>query len=231
MARARAPRVIGRILKTAVSAVIFAVCIIVVWRMCSSGDPKAIRTVTANETLVRVYREQGGKLTAYRQEQATITRAPESYGYFSVTRCVFFPEAKQVQLVVRYNKSTLKHLAEDKGLESVPPKDGTHFDVTLTRTTNLTPENSADDLNAETRFHAAGEPTRTETSLYTYLRYTFDGVEIEPDTVGVFVDIYWLGDLDYTARPYGVLCVWDNGSENIPYRLSKADRRALEAAS
>ena len=233
MARPRAPRVVGRILKTIAAAVIVTVCVLVGWRMCTSGDPKQVKVVAANETLAEAYRNAGGDLNAYRQEQASITRAPDSYGYFSVTRCVFFPEAGQVQLVLRYNKSTLRHLAEDKGLDAVPPKDGTHFDVTLVRTTDRTPDNSTDNLDPDaldqTRFHATGDPVRVETSLYTYLRYTFDGVDVLPDTVGVFVDVYWLGDLDYTARPYGTLCLWDNASENIPYRLTRADREALEA--
>ena len=234
MSHPRAPRAIGKIFRAILVCLILAVNVIVIWRMCSSGDPKAVRTVTPNEALISAYRATDGNLTAYRQEQATITRAVYNYGYFSVTRCVFFPEAHQVQLVVRYNKSTLRHLAEDKQLAEIPPKSGTHFDVTLVRTTDLTPDDPADnddplrpETRSETRFSPSGEPVRVETSLYTYLRYTFDGVDVEPDTLGVLVDIYWLGDLDYSARPYGTLCVWDSESNNVPYRLTKADRRAL----
>ena len=240
MSRARAPRIAGRILRTIFFAVVFGVTVLAVWRAaCSSGDPKEVRVMAANETLVRAYNEAGGKLECYRQEQGTITRAKNNYGYFSVTQCVFIPEAKQVQLVFRYNNSTLRHLAEDKNLQDVPPKSGTYFDVTLVKSTDLTPDDPNDNLDpstlALTRYAATGEPVRTETRLYTYFRYTFDGVEPDDLTVGVFADVHYLGDLAadetgeyvYPDSPYGTLCLWDNESENLPYRLTEADKKAL----
>ena len=240
MARARAPRIAGRILRTILFAVVFGVTALAVWRACSSGDPKAVRVMVPNETLVEAYHAADGDLNCYRQEQATITRAKNNSGYFSVTRCVFIPEAKQVQIVFRYNNSTLRHLAEDKNLQDVPPKSGTYFDVTLVKSTDLTPDNPNDNLDratlALTRYAASGEPVRVQTALYTYFRYTFDGVDVDDLTVGVFADVYYLGDLAadetggyaYPETPYGTLCLWDNESENLPYRLTKADRKALE---
>ena len=136
MSRPRAPRIAGKILRAILLAVVFAVTGLAVWRACfSSGEPKAVRAMVANETLAEAYAAADGNLNCYRQEQATVTRAPSNYGYFSVTQCVFIPEAKQVQLVFRYNNSTLKHLAEDKGLQETPPKSGTYFDVTLIKST------------------------------------------------------------------------------------------------
>lgn len=241
MARARAPRIAGKILRAILLAIVFGVTGLAVWRACySSGEPKTIRVMAANETLTEAYDAAGGNLNCYRQEQATVTRAPSNYGYFSVTRCVFIPEAKQVQLVFRYNNSTLRHLAEDKGLQETPPKSGVYFDVTLVKSTDLTPDDKSDNLDAstlaKTRYFATGEPVRAETALYTYFRYTFDGVEIDDLTVGVFADICYLGDLVpddsggyiYPEKAYGTLCLWDNESENLPYRLTKADRKAIE---
>lgn len=241
MSRPRAPRIAGKILRAILLAVVFAVTGLAVWRACfSSGEPKAVRAMVANETLVGAYRAADGDLHCYRQEQATVTRAPSNYGYFSVTQCVFIPEAKQVQLVFRYNNSTLKHLAEDKGLQEIPPKSGTYFDVTLVKSTDLTPDDASDNLDASTlatvRYAATGEPVRAETALYTYFRYTFDGIEIDNLTVGVFADVCYLGDLStdgsgesvYPETAYGTLCLWDNESENLSYRLTKADRKAIE---
>ena len=183
MSRTRMPRPLAVtfwILRAVVLSLILAVAIILIWRIGSSGNPKAVKYLSPNQTLREAYALHGDDLTLQYQKQASITRAKNNYGYFSVTQCVFIPEANQVQIVFRYNKSTLRHLAEDKGLDAVPEKSGTHFDVTLLQTTDLTPENKDDNLDPSTlssnRYFASGEPVREETALYTYFRYTFDGV-------------------------------------------------------
>ncbi len=232
MARAKAPRVVRRILRVLLFALILGVNGIIFWRFCSAGIPKKVKYIQPNAVLASAYTAADGNLTAFRQEQASITRGANNAGYFSVVSCAFFPEAGQVQILFRYNKSTLRHLAEDKGLDAVPEKSGTHFDVTLLQTTDLTPENKDDNLDPSTlssnRYFASGEPVREETALYTYFRYTFDGVSIEEDTDGIFVDVYWLGDKDYAQSPYGTLCIWDSESENIPVKLSASERKAIE---
>ena len=241
MSRPRAPRIAGKLFRMIVLGLVFGVTILAVWRICSAGDPKRVRTMTSNPTLAEAYAAADGKLNCYRQEQATITRAPNNYGYFSVTRCVFIPEVKQVQLVFRYNNSTLRRLAKDKNLQSVPSKSGTYFNVSIVKTTDLTPDDPTDNLDPSsllmTRYHAESDPVRVETALYTYFRYTFEGVDVDDLTVGVFADVYYLGDLttnettgetEYPETPYGTLCLWDNESENLPYKLTKADRKAME---
>ncbi len=241
MSRPRAPRVAGKLFRTILLALVFGVSILAVWRVCSAGDPKQVRVMSPNPALSEAYVAAGGQLNCYRQEQATITRAPNNYGYFSVTRCVFIPEANQVQLVFRYNNSTLRHLAEDKNLQSVPSKSGIYFDVSIVLSTDATPNDKTDNLDPSTlsltRRRASGDHVRVETALYTYFRYTFDGVTVDDLTDGVFADVYFLGDLStdeatgevvYPVDPYGVLCLWDSESENLPYKLTKADRKAIE---
>lgn len=233
MARAKAPRVVRRIFRVLLFALILGVNGIIFWRFCSAGIPKKVKYIEPNYILAGAYVTADGNLSAFRQEQASITRGAKNAGYFSVVSCTFFPEVGQVQILFRYNKSTLKHLAEDKGLDAIPEKSGTHFDVTLLRTTDRTPADKTDNLDPETlssdRYFASSEPVREETAIYTYFRYTFDGVWIEDNTDGVFVDVYWLGDKDYSAPAYGTLCIWDSESENIPVKLSASERRALES--
>lgn len=232
MANTRAPRIVRRILRVLLFALILGVNGIIFWRFCSASIPKKVKYIQPNEVLATAYAASDGTLTAFRQEQASITRGANNYGYFSVVGCTFFPEAGQVQIVFRYNKSTLKHLAEDKGLDQVPEKSGTHFDVTLLKTTDLTPEDKTDNLDPATlssaRYFATADVVREETALYTYFRYTFDGVFLDENTDGVFVDVYWLGDKDYLQTSYGTLCVWDSESENIPVNLTRSERKAIE---
>ena len=44
----------------------------------------------------------------------------------------------------------------------------------------------------------------------------------------VFADIYYEGDLDYEKRPYGTLCLYDDESEWVDYKLSRTERKMLQ---
>ncbi len=203
---------------------------LLIWRLASSGDPEEISRLLVNDKTLAAYAEHGDSLILCYQEQASVTRGENNAGYFSVTQAVFIPQANQVQIVVRYNNSTLRHLQEDYNLPELPEKEGEWFEVTLVRTTDLTPEDRTDNTNInalkETRY-THSEKTRETTALYTYERYLFDDVTVEDLTVGVFVDIYYLGDVDYTADPYGCLCIYDDESPWLEYDLTRADKKRL----
>lgn len=229
----RTVRIFRRVTKALFSLFIFSVCALIIWRMCSSADPKAMNGLIINQPLTDAYEQYGDELVLQGQTQATITKAEKNYGYFSVTQCVFIPQAKQVQLVFRYNNSTLRHLQEDYGLAELPSKDGTYYDVTVVRTTDRTPDNREDNTDINQlqvlRYHAT-DFERTTSSLYTYYRYVFDGVEIPENTVAFFADIYYLEDLNYDAEPYGALCLYDSAEEWDIYTLPTADKKALREA-
>ena len=232
MSGRRTARIIGTVVKLMAVLLIFSVCGVLIFRMCSSGDPESMSVLTPNETLAAAYAENDGELTLRYQYQSTITRGENNAGYFSVTQYVFIPEAKQVQLVFRYNNSTLQHLAIDYGLPEIPAKEGTYFDVTLVRTTDLTPENREDNIDPATlgkKRYAPSEvyTTRDTSPLYTYYRYVFENVEIEDLTLGVFADVYYVGDLDYEKEAYGRLCLYDDESKWVYQKLSNRDRAAL----
>ena len=235
MSRTRMPRPLAVtfwIFRTIFLAVILIVPTILIWRMCTSGAPKAVKYLSPNQPLRDAYSAHGDDLILQYQEQASITRAEHNAGYFSVTRCVFIPEANQVQLVFRYNNSTLRHLAEDYSLEKIPAKSGTWFDVTLVKTTDLTPGDKEDNLDASTlsteRFFPTGEPVRAQTGLYTFFRYTFDNISIDDLTDGVYVDIYYNGDIDYEKDAYGTLCIYAYDSDWIPYKMTAAEKKSLQ---
>ena len=223
-------RVFWRVVKWSISLLLFVICGIILWRVFSSGDPKEVKYLTGNDTLYDAYEEHGNDLVLQYQMQDTITTAEYNRGYFSVTQYVFIPEAKQVQLVFRYNNSTIKYLARDYGLDTIPDKSEELFDVTIVTTTDLTPDNRADNANTEQltmqRYYPSAS-TRTETSLYTYYRFVFDNIEITSDMLYVFADVYYKGDLDYEKRPYGTLCLYDDESPWVSYKLSRSERKML----
>lgn len=228
----KSARIAGAIFRLLLTLLIFAVVGIVIWRVFfSTSIPKEVRYLQPNDVLSAAYAETDGNLTFRRQEQATITRGEKNNGYFSVVDCVFIPEAQQVQLVFRYNNSTIRHLAADYSLDRIPDKSETLFEVTLLRTTDLTPDNKSDNGDPATLAKDRILPTsctRAETSLYTYYRFVFDGVTVADDTDGVFADIYYLGDVDYTKNAYGTLCLCASGDKWLDYTLSSGDRQALK---
>lgn len=236
MASYRAPRIIGRIMRLLFSLFIFSVLGLLIWRVFISDKiPKTIDTMTPNAKLTEAYEASGGKLTLQYQDLATISRSPERYGYFSVPSCVFIQEGDQVQVVFRYNNSTIRHLAEDYGLEAVPEKSRHLFDVSLVIATDLTPNDHTDDLDASTlekkRILPSSDPIREETRLYTFYRYVFDGVTIEDVTNSIYLDVYYVEDIRYDDRPYDSLLLYAWDEKWISYSPSRADRAAMKGGN
>ncbi len=227
-------RLIGKILRAAVYTLSAAVFAILLWRVCfSTNIPNQLEGMIPNAALTEAMEMYPEGLSWRTQEQATVTRAEDSAGLFGIPVFVFVPEADQVQVILRYNNSTLKRLAEDYGFpEEEIDKSLDYFDVTLSRTTDLTPDNDKDDMDASTLRVDRYRPTealtvREETLLYTYYRFVFDGVRIEPDTDGVFIDVYYNQDIHYEERPYGTLCLYDCRMVWVDYELTARDKKAL----
>lgn len=239
MPNSRTPRIIGYIIKIMAVLLIFSVCGVLIWRMVSSRDPEGISVIIPNDDVCAAYKESGDSLLMRYQNQTTITQAEHNRGYFSVTQYVFIPSANQIQLVFRYNNSTLEYLAQDYKMSEIPSKDGTYFDVTVTTSVDKTPDVREDNYSTDgttpecleiKRYYPTASLTRRETTgLYTYYRYVFENVPMEEHTVGVFADIYYLEDLDYTQKSYGTLCLYDDESKWIEQALSQKDRAALDA--
>lgn len=231
MAQGHNMRVFWRVVKWSISLLLCIICGILLWRVFSSGDPKEVKYLMGNDALYEAYEEKGKDLVLQYQMQDTITLAEYNRGYFSITQYVFIPDARQVQLVFRYNNSTIEHLARDYGLGAIPDKSEELFDLTLVTTKDLTPDNQGDNENTENLAMERYYPTaaiRTETSLYTYYRFVFDNVEVTPDMLYVFADIYYKGDLDYEERAYGTLCLYDDASLWVDYKLSHTERKMLK---
>ena len=234
MAKYKAPRIAGGLFRLFFTLLLISVCSILAWRIFfSTRIPNEVETLAPNQALSEAYAVHGDNLTLRYQELSSITRAQSNYGYFSVESCVFIPEAEQVQIIFRYNNSTIRHLAQDKDLPAIPDKSEHLFDVSLVRATDLTPADKNDNLDATTlqteRILPSGEPVRAETSLYTYYRYVFDGVTVEDITDAIYIDVYYIGDINYAVPAYGTLCVYAWDEEWISYRPTKADRAAFTA--
>lgn len=213
---------------------IFAVISLLVWRMISSSViPKAIKPLSANQALADAYEKSGEKLTVFTQKQDTITRGEENSGYFSIARALFIEEAEQLQIIFKYNNSTLKHLKADYKLDNDPVRDEDHYDISVLVAYDLTPENSNDNDGNDpdsVRFERYFLTSQKSASnkLYNYRQFTFDGIKIDSSVLAVYVDVYYNKDIDYEKTPYGTLCIYDYDTEKKTYRLTSKDKSAIE---
>lgn len=221
----------GKILRGLFALLIAVICGALFWRVFFSGRlPKEMRRVAPNAVLHDT--AAAGELSAFTQEQGTTTRGEKNYGYFSVPRFVIFPEAGQIQVVFRYNNSTLRATKEDFGLDAVPPKGEEVYNVSLLLLRDLTPEDKTDNTDgSETIEKLRIKPTShavSTTGLYTYFLYTFDGVTPENILV-VYLDIYYPvnGTVDYEKEPYGTLRLYHEESERVEVSLSAAEKKAI----
>jgi hypothetical protein len=225
-------KIIGKTIKFAFFVLIFLINAVLIFRMCSSGEPSSMKVLMVNEKTAQAYVKSGDDLEVFYQRQDTITRGEHNSGYFSVEQVVFIPEAEQVQVLVRYNNSTIKALANDFNLPSVPDRNEDLFDVTLVKTTDLTPDDKEDNTDTDTllkeRFHPSSM-IKDRKGLYNYRKFIFDGVKAE-DAVGIFVDIYYNQQINYEDKSYGTLCIYDDQSLNTTYKLTSADKKALKNA-
>ena len=208
-------RAVFVLLVAAVFAVLF-------WRMATSRVPKELLELTPNEVLIEAYDEHGDSLTLMTQEQNTITRTEENYGYFTVSQAVFIPDAGQLQLLVRYNDSTLEALQKDYGLEFLPESDKDWYDVSVVVATDLTPENGDDNLSNDRESVALTRILPTEVSArmhhgrHSYRKLIFDGITFDESLLAVYADFFYIGDIGYQSedfdiyedKAYGTLCLY-----------------------
>ena len=234
MSIARAFRIIKWFLKFVVGLVSVAIVVFFVWRAFFSGIlPESMKALSPNEPLASAYVEGGGELDAFSQEQRSLTSTDRNSGYFSVERATIIPGANQIQIVFRYNNSTLRHTMEDFSLPSEPTREDEVYDVTLLIKT----ESEVEGEFTETRISPAYFVSDV-TSLYNYRLFVYDFGDIDLSELldegaleSIFLDVYYKGAVDYEAEAYGTLCIYDYITETYDVKLSRADRKAIEGYS
>ena len=78
------------------------------------------------------------------------------------------------------------------------------------------------------RIQPTFDPLKHQKTLYNYRKYIFDGVKIDDSVLAVYIDIYYAGEVDYDEQPYGTLMLYSYNEENITYKLSSSDKKALK---
>ena len=232
----RRAKITWKILRVVGWGIFCAVLGVLISRMCSTAnDPKSMSTITPNDKLVSVYNAQNGELNAFTQNLDQFTREDKNYGYFAITNALMIPDADQIQIVFRYNVSTLGELAKDypSDFPSVPDGSEDLFDITLVKVVDLTPDNLNDNDKKENlgfERYSPSSSTKDSTSRHRYERFIFDNISCD-DALEVYVSIYYKGDLDYEKDAYGTVQIFDGDPERIrrKYILSSADKKAIKA--
>ena len=227
--------------KSVGSLLVFGTILFFIWRaFFSTAVPAEVKSLSANPALKAAHEAalaDGKEVTVFYQESQydTTTVRDKNYSYFSAKDARFIVEANQVQLLFRYNNATIRHLVEDYGLTETPERTAELYDVTLYVAYDLTPADLTDNAGNDpasvkfVRYHAtSSEPAQS--LMYNYRRMTFDGLDMtvtDNPVLAVYVDVYYLGDLDYEAEPYGTICIYDYLAENTFVTLDKKEIAAL----
>ncbi len=234
--------------KLLVVSVVLLVVGLFLWRFWVSRVPEELEVLSPNKALAEAYEAHGEDLELVIQEQATTTRSHNSYGYFTSCQAVFIPEARQLQLLIRYNNSTLEATEKDYGLAEgslSPERDW--YDISLVVMRDKTPDNRNDNLLKDLdkhrdsvaleRIHPTEVTEVMHTKLHSYRRLVFDGVEPDRLTLAVFADFFYIDDIMYQKegydvyvdRSYASLCLYAFTEESETRSLTKEDIAALEA--
>lgn len=238
-------KITWKIIKLIFTLCIFTVIAILIWRIASSGEPKEMKSVYPTEQLAELYGQDGKDLYMFDQKQRSMTSGDDNYGYFAVTSYRIIPEIDQIEIVVRYNTSTIRNVAADYDLDEIPPRDTELFDISLVFAKDLTPDDDTDNLgNKEGSVEFVrcfGEVVmETEKNLYNYKKLIFDtssaGVDLtelmSDDTLlAIYTDFYLDYDSfepNYDEEPIGAVCLYDYKSEDNKMKLSAKDVEAIE---
>ena len=220
---------------------VFSVTAFLVWRaFISTKLPENVADIYIDEALSAQIAADGELSGAFRQEQRSITSTERNYGYFSVEKAVFLPSANELQMVARYNNSTLRATQKDFGLDAAPEREEEVYDVSLVIVIDKTPENKDDNLTGEGNSTEKIRlfPERcdaAEAHMYNYRRLVFDFGEYslrelldEGTLIAVFADFYYVNEIDYDKDAYGTLCLYDYITETIPYEPTKTESARIE---
>ncbi len=218
---------------------VFGTIIFFLWRVFSSGNPKELENLTPNRPLREAAEAadvRGEALlvqTQYQKDNITSVM-DKNYGYFGVTDAKFIPEAGQVQVLFRYNNSTIRHLKEDYSLPEMPDRDADLYDVTLYVVYDLTPDVTSDNAGdipeavKGVRYHATTSIPKKK-NLYNFRKLVFDNVDFGSEAhpiLAVYVDFYYVEDIDYEKDSYGTLPLY---FYDVPWEEYEVGKKEMEA--
>ncbi len=199
---------IGKALKFIGIGIIVFIYGFFIIRIITSQDPGAIKGFVWNQTALDAYNASPESFAVENQEISSFYNSDGlTDGLFRINEAKYVKSIGQLQVAVRYNNSTLKTVAAEYGLESLP--SGENFIYILTDANG----NEYTDYS----FKALSK------NVYNYRQLIFDGVDYE--SAGTLtVEMYYVGDVDKTKGPIASILIYDEDRQ-----LGKTEAVELDA--
>lgn len=183
-----------KIITAFIYAIILILCGMIILRCCANSDRTTMTELLVTSELTEAYRD--GEMEVLKLEENASEIAPD--GYFTAYGFRYIPEARQLQVTVRYNVSNWEYL-------ELP--EGTEFSFFLCKNEDETTLREPDVIVKEAK------------SIYRYAKLVWNNVDIGEDNWQIFMDRqdgqYSIAPLRYVEQEYR------------PYKLTGAEKKAL----
>ena len=163
----------------------------------------------------------------FRYNNSTIRHLKEDYGLENLPDRA--EDLFDVSLVVIYDLTPADKSDNEKQTFHSP--DETYF------VTNEAGESEAEtyDINVTNSVkrvrYFPQEVGKDTNNLYNYRKFVFDDIGLtnqETPILGIFVDVYYKGDINYQKDSYGTLSIYNYAFDHKNYNLTGKDKDALE---
>ncbi len=187
-------KIVGRILKYAVLTLIFGVIAFLLVRiLIAEYYPREMKDLSPTDNLKAAYAADPS-IEIRRQELAISYDNPE-FALFMANHQYYCPAAGELQIAVRYNRSTLGEVMKDFDLDEEPLPSPDLFDFTLF------------DDNGN-RYPLSFMSTDAK-FMYEYYKLAFSGVDFGEATNWIRLDIYYKDAVDYGEEPYACILLYN----------------------
>lgn len=208
--RPKKQNILWRITKYTVFAISLFIYAFFILRLCTSDAPKSVTRVQWNAVAEAAYQSDPASFSVLTQEPAAFITAD---GKFWIANVLYLPKAKQMQVTIKFNNSTLKYLkqelAEAKNKEAIANGEIEEGEILYTAADITLPDEAFDYSLLDdrgVRYHPTSI-TEEKKQNYNYRVLIFDGIDME-DIYTVYADIYYVGAIDYEKTPYSSLGAW-----------------------
>ena len=208
-------KIIGRLFLT----LLFLIIAFLVIRVVIASDESVMDDIIATDNLKEAYKN--GESEIFALTHNVPYQISEKDGYFSAYSFVYIPSANQLQIVVRYNNTVYRQLA-DREAEKVE-KDPLYDAITVSE---------GEEFLFVLRNEKTGEeilPTVVESAekwMYQYRRLVFDGVTVDKEC-DLWID---MRPADGEETINMLVCHYSHQYTSMDiYKLNRAEKKALSA--